>query len=216
MTKEELKQYIQDLGLEADFEAVLFKEVDEAEQLDEALFMKLADLIDTQAQFYDDAADLAEEEADMYEAMDNELASIDEEEDADRAEAVAQTQEELFNDLDLELKKITTGEQDTSQQNQIQQELQQMANGGQPAVATPVQTAPPVQSPTPAPAPDLMQQPAVVAPVQQPMTQPLQAPAIDPNQQMQSPVPTGAGQPVNIAPAQPMPGQPIQPLPPQA
>lgn len=79
MSKEELKKYLEGLGLEEEFKNLLFEIIDKAEKVDKVLLNSIADILDLQADFYDKTADLLEEEANLYEKLAHDLDAADKE-----------------------------------------------------------------------------------------------------------------------------------------
>jgi chromosome condensin MukBEF ATPase and DNA-binding subunit MukB len=125
MNKDELKQYLHNMQLEEDFEALLFQLVDEAQEVDQALLNKVADVLDAQAEFYEESADLLDEQAEIFETLDDTLKLIDEEEDADRAEALLENQQTLLTELSQKINESSSQQAETNQMDQIKQELTQ-------------------------------------------------------------------------------------------
>lgn len=80
MTKEELKKYLEGLELEEGLKKVLFEIIDKAVEVDKALLNTIADILDLQADFLEKSADILEEEAGLYEALVNDFAALDKEE----------------------------------------------------------------------------------------------------------------------------------------
>ncbi len=123
------------MKLEEDFESLLLQAIDKAEKVDQMLLDTLADLLDAQAEFYEEAANLHAEEADAYEALEEELKTIDAETDAEKAEGILANQQALLEDIKQKLNELATHE-DANKQSQIPEEL-----------AKPL--APPLPSPAP-------------------------------------------------------------------
>lgn len=99
MTKEEVKEYIKSLDLGAELQELAFDLVDNAKEVDQKLLDKIANLIEAQADFHDQTADVLDTEADIYENLAENMKDLDAEENAQRAEATAQNQEELLNNI---------------------------------------------------------------------------------------------------------------------
>lgn len=76
MNKEELKEYLEGLGLEEGLKKILFEIIDKAPVADQALRNTIAEILELQADFYDKSADLLEEEASLYEKLADELDAI--------------------------------------------------------------------------------------------------------------------------------------------
>ena len=76
MSKEELKQYLEGLGLEEGLKKILFEIIDKAPQADQALMNTVAEILELQADFCNKSADLLEEEAGLYEKLADELDAI--------------------------------------------------------------------------------------------------------------------------------------------
>lgn len=125
MDKNQLKQYIMDMQLEADFEALLFRTIDEAEQVDDALIEKLAELLDAQADIYEDEADYLQQMSDLEENYDNDMERIDGEEEADKAEAILNSQQTLVNNFKQKLTEVTGQQAETNQIDQLRNQLSQ-------------------------------------------------------------------------------------------
>lgn len=103
MTKEELKKQISELGLDEELETLLFELVDSAEGVNQVLLNTVADVLDLQADFYERAADILMDEAEIYEGLQQELEKIDSDEITQQFEAVQQSQETLLQELDQKM-----------------------------------------------------------------------------------------------------------------
>lgn len=142
MDKDQLKQYIQDMQLEPDFETLLFQAVDDAESVDDALVDKLADMIDAQADIYEEEADFLQRQTDLEDAYYNKLEQIDGEEAAEKAEALLKSQEALLRDFKTKLTEVSGQAQDSDQMDQLRQQLAQqgaITTESAPAPETPQQ-----------------------------------------------------------------------------
>lgn len=105
MNKEELKNFVKDVRLEKELEDLAFELIDNAQDVNAILLNSVADIIELQAKFDADVADILEEEAEEYKTLAEELGELDEEEVAERMEAMKQHQEELLAKLNETLKK---------------------------------------------------------------------------------------------------------------
>lgn len=89
MTKEELKHQIQVLKLDKEFEAILFDLIDNAATVDQQLLNTVADLLDIDADLNIKAAQVFQEEAEIFETLGEELKAIDAEEYAEKLAVLA-------------------------------------------------------------------------------------------------------------------------------
>lgn len=99
MNKEELKTYIKTLALDAELQQLAFEMIDNASEANQQLLDSLADLLNAQADFHEQAAEALGAEADVYENLSADIKELDAEEDAQRAEATAKNQENVLTDI---------------------------------------------------------------------------------------------------------------------
>lgn len=76
MNKEELKKYLEGLGLEEGLKKILFEIIDKAPLADQALMNTIAEILELQADFCNKSADLLEEEVGLYEKLADELEAL--------------------------------------------------------------------------------------------------------------------------------------------
>lgn len=143
MNKDELKQYLLGMELEPEFQAMLFDLIEKAPQADQNLLSTVADILELQADFYEKSAELLDEEADEYEVLADDMNAADEEERAERMEALQENQEQLLKDLNAKIEE-TKSSQTTQGVDAMRQELQQHAAS---SATTPTPTA--VETPAP-------------------------------------------------------------------
>lgn len=110
MNKEELKSYITQLKLESELENLIFELVDETKEVNAALLIGIADILDLQADFYEKVADILEEEARAYDRLDVELSHIDEDIYNNRLQEVSEAQEELLENIEKKIEEIKTSQ----------------------------------------------------------------------------------------------------------
>lgn len=150
MKKQKLKDYIVKLQLPQELEKLLFELVDNASEVNQVLLNTIADILDLQADFYEQSADVLDEEADQCETLAAELDALDEEEKAERMEAVFENQKELLSDINQKINEAK-GNQEAQSISQIKEQLQQAAqsapsNPGDSNPSTPPASTTPVQS----------------------------------------------------------------------
>lgn len=110
MTKEELKEYIKQLKLESDLESVVFELIDNAKEVNAALLNGIADILDLQADFYERAADILEEEARAYDRLDAEVNHIDDQISNNRTQEISLAQEELLGNIEKKIEEVKAGQ----------------------------------------------------------------------------------------------------------
>lgn len=99
MNKDQLKQYITDLRLEAELEELIFELIDGAEEVNQTLLNTVADILENQADFYENVAKVLDQEADEYEALGEAVQALDAEEQEQRLQAIFDSQDQLLKEL---------------------------------------------------------------------------------------------------------------------
>lgn len=124
------------MKFEKDFELLLFQLVDEADQVNEELLNKIADVIEIQAEFYEESAILLEEQAELYETLNENFQQIEAEENAERADTLLENQQTLLNELKQKINVSSVQKTNNDQIIQSQQSLKQVAPTFQLATST--------------------------------------------------------------------------------
>lgn len=84
MSKEELKRQLEILKLDKEFESILFDLIDNAATVDQQLLNTVADLLDIDADLNIKAAQVFQEQAEIFDTLQEELKTIDVEEFAEK------------------------------------------------------------------------------------------------------------------------------------
>ena len=106
MTKEELKVYISNIGLDEDIEMLLYELIDSANEVNDILLNAVADVLDMQADFYQRTADVLMDEVNEYGALQEQLDAIENEELKEQLDTIADNQEEFIKDLDQKIEEF--------------------------------------------------------------------------------------------------------------
>lgn len=106
MTREELKEHIKQLKLESDLEGTIFELIDNVKEVNAALLNGIADILDLQAEFYEKAGDILEEDAREYDSLDVELNFIEGDIKNRRIEEISQLQNEFTEGLEKTLEEM--------------------------------------------------------------------------------------------------------------
>lgn len=106
MTKEELKEIIKQLKLDEDLEGFLFELTDKTKEVNAALLNGIADILDLQAEFYEKAADILEEEARAYDRLNVQIDNIEDGISNDRVQAISEAREQLLEDIAEKIENI--------------------------------------------------------------------------------------------------------------
>jgi len=106
MTKEELKEIIKQLKLDEDLEGFLFELTDKTKEVNAALINGIAEIIDLQADFYEKAADILEEEARACDRLNAQIDNIEDDISNDRVQAISEAQEQLLQDIAEKIENI--------------------------------------------------------------------------------------------------------------
>lgn len=146
MNKEELKQYLESLQLEEGLKTLMFGLIDKASEVDQSLLNTVADILGLQADFCQQHADLLYEQADLHETLAAEFNALDEEEKADKMEALLEHHKTLLDSLNKKTNEVNE-QHDTDSLAQIKEQLQQVA---QPAPSSPAESNPPTPPADPA------------------------------------------------------------------
>ena len=99
MNKEQLKKYIEKMGVEAEMQELLYRVIDASETVDKQLYQTIATMLDAYAEYLDRSADLLEEEEEAYGEIVEELNVVDAEEEQAQAEGILQAQQNLLKAL---------------------------------------------------------------------------------------------------------------------
>lgn len=128
MTKEQLTQYITELGLDAKIEDLLVELVEKAPEVNPELLNFISQVLEMQANFYDKTADALEQVGESYEKLAANLTMLDEEENAQKIEAANEVQEKLVADINKKVEefklKAGTQQADTKKIEEIKQTLE--------------------------------------------------------------------------------------------
>ena len=106
MTKEELKQQVSKLKLDNELKELIYELVDGSAEVNQELLNGVADILDTQATFLENSADVLAEEIEEYDDLKEELNLIDEEEKRDKVSAVAQNHAEILSEVKSKVSKL--------------------------------------------------------------------------------------------------------------
>lgn len=152
MTKDELKKIITDLELDAELQDIVFDMIESAKTVDKTLLDGVANVLDNHAEYLEKTADLFDQAAEEYEDLSADMAVLDGQEAQERLQKMAETQEELLDDVSQKLEEA------------------QKEDGQTPASpAAPIdQNLNPTVTPTPAPVDMTPPAPIQPSPVDQP------------------------------------------------
>lgn len=106
MRKEQLIQQIRELRLEPQIEGSIVRIILEAKEVNDTLLGVIADILDMQAKYYNQTADVIDDIADEYEALGLELDALKDKEYVDQLEAIKENREKLTNDLTNKLNEM--------------------------------------------------------------------------------------------------------------
>jgi hypothetical protein len=116
MSKNELIAMITELRMDDELRGLIIELIEGAESVNDLLLDTIADILEMQAEFYENAAEILMDESEEYETLEEQLKTLDKQETAQKLEATIQEQEALLSVLDKKIAEF--------KMNQVKNDLQ--------------------------------------------------------------------------------------------